>query len=74
MTDAHEHGKPLCEGTTHNGEFYQCGRVVLRRDPNRKEEACPGGLTTCSDCMDEFAEFLRRAYDARARRKEWERD
>jgi hypothetical protein len=57
-------GDGLCGGTIHNGEFYQCGRVVLTRDPNRKEEACLGGLTTCWDCADDFAEFIKRAYDA----------
>ncbi len=64
----------LCGGTIHNGTYYACGRVVLTRDPNRQEEACPGGLSVCWDCMEEFGEFMRRAYDARARRKEWQED
>lgn len=59
-----------CGGTVHEGTYYACGRTLLVRDPNRQEEACPGGLATCYDCMDEFAEFMRRAYDARARRME----
>jgi hypothetical protein len=64
----------LCGGTIHEGEFYQCGRAVLMRDPNRQEEACPGGLAICGDCADDFAEFMSAAYDARARRQEWETD
>jgi hypothetical protein len=25
----------LCGGTMHKGQWFQCGRVVLTRDPNR---------------------------------------
>jgi hypothetical protein len=57
----------------HKGQWFQCGRVVLTRDPNRQEEACPGGLVVCWDCTEEVGQFLKAAYDARARRKEWER-
>jgi hypothetical protein len=64
----------LCGGTIHNGEHFACGRTVLRRDPNRKEEACPGGLCVCEDCADDFAEFLQRGYNAAARRAEHRAD
>jgi hypothetical protein len=64
-------GEPeLCGGTVHEGEHYTCGRAVLRRDPARREDACPGGLVMCEGCVDEGVEFLRAAYDAAAKRAE----
>jgi hypothetical protein len=62
--------RELCSGTVHKGEWFQCGRVVLQRDPTKPAEACPGGLTICWDCSDEFGEFMKAAYDARAVRME----
>jgi hypothetical protein len=64
----------LCGGTMHKGQWFQGGRVVLTRDPNRQEEACPGGLTVCEDCSEEFGQFLKAAYDAQARRAEHRAD
>ena len=68
----------LCE-PRHHEEFgwLKCGRVILERDPTGPE-ACPsyggGGLLVCADCFDAVTDFMERAYDARARRKEWEED
>ena len=53
-------------------ELYQCGRSLLYRDPANPAQACPGGTYICLDCIDDFEEFMTQAYDARARRKEWE--
>lgn len=64
----------LCGGTIHEGRYYTCGRAVLLRDATRPEAGCPDGLVVCDRCADPFADFMRRAYDARARRKEWEED
>jgi len=48
-----------------------CGQIVFSRDPTKKEEACLGGLQICAECIEPFKDFARRAYDARARRKEF---
>ena len=67
----------LCYDRFIDGEFYECGRVVESRDPTGPE-ACPSyggaGLFMCRDCEDVVKDFFKRAYDARARRKEWETD
>ena len=56
-------------------EGYACGKAVLLRDPHaRREDGCPGGLFVCGSCVDGVVEFLDKAHDARARRKEWESD
>lgn len=63
----------LCPPVLRNGTWYRCGLVVLERDPTGPE-ACPsyggGGMSVCHDCMDAVADFLKRAYDARAVRME----
>jgi len=51
---------------------YRCVRILLSGDPTNPDEACPGGTRVCFDCMDKFGEFMKAAYDARARRLEWE--
>jgi hypothetical protein len=58
----------------HTGEYelHRCGRTLLNRDPTHQEEACLGGIVVCLDCIDVFEEFATKAYDARARRMEWE--
>jgi hypothetical protein len=63
-----------CGGTIHEGEHFTCGRVVLMRDPTNPADACPGGLTVCVECVDEFTPFLKVAYDARAVRQEMSAD
>lgn len=67
-------GRNLCEPRFKEGfGWLRCGRVVLERDPTG-EEACPshggGGLFICVSCLDDVADFMRRAYDARAVRME----
>jgi hypothetical protein len=61
----------------HDGELYECGRVVLNRDPTTKE-ACPSyggaGLFICADCTDDVCGFFDKAYNARARRMEHRAD
>jgi len=64
----------LCEPRFKEGfGWLKCGLVVLQRDPIGPE-ACPsyggGGLFICWDCADAVADFLKRGYDARARRME----
>jgi hypothetical protein len=67
----------LCYDRFIDGEFYECGRVVLTRDPTGPQ-ACPSygadGLFMCPDCEEVVTDFFKRAYDARARRLEWETD
>jgi hypothetical protein len=53
-------------------EMHRCGQTLLERNPENQAEACLGGLVVCVDCVDIFEEFARRAYDARARRMEFE--
>ena len=51
---------------------FHCAQRLLRRDPTDPKQACPGATFICWDCVDEFGELMTRAYDARARRMEWQ--
>jgi hypothetical protein len=55
-----------------DAHIYYCGRMLLQRDPTDQNQACPGGTMICIDCVSDFENFIDAAYDARARRKEWE--
>jgi hypothetical protein len=66
--------EPISQLCKECGELhtYYCGRTLLQRDPTDKKQACPGGTQICGDCVDVFGEFMQAAYDAQARRKEWQ--
>ncbi len=67
--------KPLCPPRLHGDVLLRCGRTVLEWEPRtNKEDRCPDGLMACVDCVDDFAEFLEDAYNARAREQEREAD
>ena len=66
------------------GVLYLCGAGAALKDPADPEQACPNhgatpewwtGLTgtmVCGNCFDVFKGFMKVAYGARARRKEWD--
>jgi hypothetical protein len=69
VTESQE--RRLCPPRERDGDTFLCGRTILERDPHkRREDGCPGGLFVCEECVDDFCDFLRRAYDARAVRME----
>jgi hypothetical protein len=63
----------ICEPRFFEGDPdpYYCGRLLRQLDVENKTECCPGGVFICANCFDPFSEFMDRAYDARARDKEW---
>jgi hypothetical protein len=63
---------PICLPLEYDGILYRCGRALLMRDPTDQKQACPGGTMICEDCVDAFGDFMDAAYDARARRMEWD--
>jgi hypothetical protein len=76
MTESPEPGQQLCPPRYwDDGTPLYCGLVVLERNPTGPE-ACPSyggvGLMVCERCMDAVGDFLEAAYNAKARRKEWE--
>ena len=76
MTETRRQDQQLCPPRLRKEIWYRCGLSVLERDPTGPE-ACPsyggGGMFVRADCMDPVADFLRRAYDARAVRMEHQR-
>lgn len=64
-----------CPPREYSDGIYACGRTLLYRDPHaRQEDGCLGGVVICGDCVEPFKDFMRKAYDARAVRKEHEED
>jgi hypothetical protein len=59
---------PVCD----EEHTYVCGRTLLLRNVENKEERCPDGTFLCNDCFDVGAKFLERAYNAQAIDSEWE--
>ncbi len=75
MTENSEHRQQLCPPRSYDGYLYRCGRTAVERNPRtNKEDRCPGGLFVCVEWVDDFCEFLKEAYNARAVDKEWEVD
>jgi hypothetical protein len=60
----------MCPPYHQDGRVYRCGKTLGEQDP--ETNGCPGGVAVCDECMEVVCGFLDDAYNARARRKEWE--
>jgi hypothetical protein len=62
-----------CASSTVGGRRFVCGKSAADRNPRSPdpEEGCPGGLKACTTCEDIVAQFVEKAFDAKAVREEF---